>query len=287
MTDKKAKAPAGKAATKNPVLSDRQAAQLERQRISNRARDDRPEAKYVEEKIGCGKTRLITMAADTQDENLHGAAMMEAFGTRSLPFINATLQNIDCVLAKEGMPSVQQHNAALAILAAVEPENELEATLAAQMVAANECSMRCMRGMVRADMADTHKMYGDLANKFMRTFAAQVEALSKLRRGGEQVVKYIHVHEGGQAVVAGTINQQRGAPKIGNAEQAYGTGAAPPIAALSGPDPARDGMPIPCHAERAMQDPRREEYGRTAPQPERLEAWDEVGADEARSSAAA
>jgi hypothetical protein len=284
MTDKKPKARIRKA--KKPVLTEREQAQLERQTISNKARDERPEAKFIK-KQARGKTNITVTASDKQDEKLHGAAMMEAFGTRSIPFINATMQNVDCVLAKDGQPSEQQYNASLAIMAAVEPENELEATLAAQMVAANECAMRCMRGMVRSDMVDPHKMYGDLANKFLRTFAAQVEALSKLRRGGEQIVKYIHVHEGGQAVVAGTSNQQRGVPKIGNAEQAYGTGATSPIPALSGSDAARDGMPIPCDAERAMQDPRWEEHGRPTPEPECLEARDEVGANERRSSAAA
>ena len=41
-----------------------------------------------------------------------------------------------------------------------------------------------------------------LANKFMRTFTAQIDALSRLRRGGEQIVKHVYVGEGGQAVFA-------------------------------------------------------------------------------------
>ena len=45
-----------------------------------------------------------------------------------------------------------------------------------------------------------------MANKFMRTFTSQVEALAKLRRGGEQIVKHVYVQEGGQAVIAGTVN---------------------------------------------------------------------------------
>lgn len=40
----------------------------------------------------------------------------------------------------------------------------------------------------------------------MRSFALHAEALAKLRRGGEQVFRHVHVNEGGQAVIAGTVN---------------------------------------------------------------------------------
>lgn len=244
----------------NREPTEREIAQRERMDANNLKRDERPEAKFVRNE---GDENLTITAADHQDKRLHGAAMMEALGTRSLPFLNDTLANINKVLSRSGLPTEQQYNAAVAILASVEPQNELEATLASQMVAANECAFRCMRGMITSDMVDQHKMYGDLANKFMRTFSAQAEALSKLRRGGEQIVKYIHVHEGGQAVVAGTINQQRGVAGVGNAEQLYGTNTASECASLPCPDPTRNGVPVPSHAERAMQDTRRPQYGRS------------------------
>src|SRR3546814_18977050 len=47
---------------------------------------------------------------------------------------------------------------------------------------------------------------GNLSVKLMRTFTAQIEALTKLRRGGEQVVRHIHVdNSGGQAVITETV----------------------------------------------------------------------------------
>ncbi len=267
-------------------LTDREAAQRDRQRAANLERPERPEAKFVRKTVG-DKTNITITAADHQDDKLHSAAMMEAFGTRSLPFLNDTMDNINRVLARGGIPTEQQYNAALAILASVEPQNELEATLASQIVAANECAFRCMRGMLGSDMVDHHRMYGDLANKFMRTVTAQVEALAKLRRGGEQVVKYIHVHEGGQAVVAGTINQQRGVANGGSGEQPYGAEAAPGSAALPCPDAAWNGVPIPCDAEREVQDPRWEESRSAEGEPECVEARATVGSNEAGSSAAA
>jgi len=48
----------------------------------------------------------------------------------------------------------------------------------------------------------------NLATKLQWTFVAQVEALSKLRRGGEQkvTVEHVHVHAGGQTIV-GAVTQ--------------------------------------------------------------------------------
>lgn len=207
MTNRKTKA-AGRTKAKVPAtieLTERQRAQREALRARNMERPDRPESSIVEK----GTTRVIGPAA-REDPHLYSVSMFEAFGTRSLPFLNDTLGNITRVMAPSRNFSVEQHDAAVAVMAAIEPRDELEATLAAQMVAANECAMRCMRTMSGAALVDQQQMYGNLANKFMRTFAMQMETLSKLRRGGEQVVKHVHVHEGGQAVVAGTINQGGG-----------------------------------------------------------------------------
>ncbi len=36
--------------------------------------------------------------------------------------------------------------------------------------------------------------FGKLANRFLRTYAQQTEALTALRRGGKQIVEVRHVH---------------------------------------------------------------------------------------------
>jgi hypothetical protein len=101
--------------------------------------------------------------------------------------------------------------------------------------------------------------FGNLANKFMRTFTAQAEALAKIRRGGEQVVKYVHVHEGGQAVVAGTINQTGGSANIESDEQPQGTETTAPCAALPRPDPTWNEVPVSRNAQRQMSPARGQE----------------------------
>lgn len=191
-----------------------------------------------------------------QDSGLYSVSMFEALGTSSIPFLNHTLDNVVRVMSPARDISSDQHNASLAFLAAVEPENEVEATLGAQMFAANEAAMRCLRLMANSETLEQHKVHGGLANKFMRTFAAQAEALAKLRRKGEQIVKHVHVYEGGQAVVAGTINQQRGEYDVTSEEQPCGAGTVAVGPEMLGYDAAGNGMPISRDAERTVQDTR-------------------------------
>jgi hypothetical protein len=101
----------------------------------------------------------------------------------------------------------QQANAALAFMSDVAPENTVEAALAVQMYATHDLSMEMMRRAKQTEDRAALNEFANIATKLARTFTTQLETLSKLRRGGEQVVKYVHVHEGGQAVVAGTIHQ--------------------------------------------------------------------------------
>lgn len=52
----------------------------------------------------------------------------------------------------------------------------------------------------------TAQTFGNLAAKLLRTSQGQMETLARMRRGGEQVVKHIHVdNRGGQAVIAENV----------------------------------------------------------------------------------
>ena len=61
------------------------------------------------------------------------------------------------------------------------------------------------------------------ANRLLRTFVAQVEALKKHRSKGEQhcTVEHVHVHSGGPAVVGAvtTAGQDRGEGNKRNGDQ--------------------------------------------------------------------
>jgi hypothetical protein len=124
--------------------------------------------------------------------------------------------------------------------------------------------------------------YPDAVERYMRlAFKAQaqcrttVEALGKLARGGEQVVKHVHIdNRGGQAVVTDTVTT--GGANAREAEQPHALAHAH-VAALPGADPFRSGMPIGGDEERALSDARGDVAGSAEGQPECLEARRQIG----------
>jgi hypothetical protein len=105
--------------------------------------------------------------------------------------------------------------------------------------------------------------YPDAFNRYMgHAFKAQsncrvtLEALAKLHAPREQVVRHVHVHEGGQAVVAEEFHHHaRGVENAGSAEQAHAASNATVAGvstALPRPDPLGAPMPV---AGRARKEP--------------------------------
>ncbi len=128
----------------------------------------------------------------------------DAFGTTSLAFAGRCIDQMDQVLRAYGgehSPSIT--NAALAVLDGVKPENEVEALLAVQMVAAHDLAMALANRAKHDELFERATAYAGLSAKMIRTFAIQTEALAKLRRKGEQTmrVEHVHIHPGAQAIV--------------------------------------------------------------------------------------
>ena len=112
-------------------------------------------------------------------------------------------------------------HAALATLASLEPENEIEGMLIAQMIACHFAAMECYRrAMIPEQSFEGRQAALNFANKLSRTYATQLDALNKNRGKGQQkvTVEHVHVHQGGQAIV-GTVNAQGGRTKV--EEQAH------------------------------------------------------------------
>ncbi|WP_241233630.1 hypothetical protein [Altericroceibacterium xinjiangense] len=88
--------------------------------------------------------------------------------------------------------------------------------------------------------------YARIALKAQAGSRATLEALVKLHQPREQIVKHVHVNEGGQAVVADHFHNAGGPKNAGSNEQphATGTGAAGEGAALPCPDPIGPAVPL-------------------------------------------
>ena len=192
--------------------------------------------------------------------------LADAMGTTSQSFTDVMLSNVATFIGSCNNRGVNTNdiNAALAVLDGMKPENEVEAMLLAQMWATNESAMRALGMIGKSEWIDSAAMFGNLATKLLRTYVAQVEALAKLRRKGEQTVKVVHVYPGGQAVVADTFNSGGGLQSE-NGEQSDGpdvTAALGP--ALLGQDPQGFGVPIPGGIGQApVPDARRHKSGRS------------------------
>jgi hypothetical protein len=155
--------------------------------------------------------KLIATVGDPEKQGsavLNSIRAYGAFGSGSNEFTDDMLSRIVGAvrLSGDAERDSQIVSGALALVAAVDPQNELEATMALQMLAANEAALMCFERSRAAKYMEHAAPYSNMANKAMRSFALHAEALAKIRRGGEQVVRHVHVNEGGQAVIAGTVN---------------------------------------------------------------------------------
>jgi hypothetical protein len=149
----------------------------------------------------------------THSDSTGWAAQIEdAFGTTSKDFAQRTTnQTLNALLSCEGSLPTGTMNAVLAAVDGVRPNDEIEAMLASQMVVTHTLAMKFLGRANQARHLEQLDASGALAVKLLRTFTAQVEALAKLRRGGEQTVRveHVHIHAGGQAVV-GNVSHRGG-----------------------------------------------------------------------------
>jgi hypothetical protein len=169
---------------------------------------------------------------DYPDAAIGMLALMRAIGTTDLDFFDGlTLQLVNGSKG-QGSPG-QAVNFMLAVIKGVEPRDQIEAMLAAQMAAVHNATMTFARRLAHVENIQQQDSAQNAFNKLTRTFAAQVEALKRYRSGGEQkmTVQHVHVAEGGQAIV-GNVNAP--APGVGATEkvggQPHALGYAPGVA---------------------------------------------------------
>jgi hypothetical protein len=96
-------------------------------------------------------------------------------------------------------------NAALAMIEAAAPKDEIEAALAVQMACTHTAALAVLAKLdvVFAFSEQRVAAFGSTAARLMRAYAAQVGVLRRLRNGGQQFVRveHVHVNDGGQALI--------------------------------------------------------------------------------------
>ncbi len=103
-------------------------------------------------------------------------------------------------------------NDAAELLHNIAPQDAVEGMLAVQMIGAHSAAMHCLQlASLNKQTFEGRELNLKHATKLLRTYTAQVEALTKYRNKAKQtvIVKHVHVHEGGQAIV-GLVDQGGG-----------------------------------------------------------------------------
>jgi hypothetical protein len=133
------------------------------------------------------------------------ARLQKALGTTSSAFVNQSLFQLEAAARLHcGGVSEITVNAALALIEAAAPRDEMEAALAIQAACAHSAAM-----VVLARLGPGHgsekrvAALGSAAARLLTAYTKQVELLRRLRHGARQVVRIEHVNvtEGGQAII--------------------------------------------------------------------------------------
>jgi hypothetical protein len=131
--------------------------------------------------------------------------LRSALGTCSDDFVDAALIQLQysARLPLSGISEIAV-NAALALIEAAAPRDEIEGALAVQMACTHTAAMAVL-ARIGGGHGSEQRMatFGSAAARLLRAYGTQVEVLRRLRHGGQQYVRveYVHVSDGGQAVI--------------------------------------------------------------------------------------
>jgi len=139
------------------------------------------------------------------------ALVMEALASADPDFVNGMLSQLAGAsghgrdIAEGGL------NFMLSVIKGIEPRDQLEAMLAAQMAAVHMASMTLARRLAHVEEIPQQDSAERAFNKLTRTFAMQMEALKRYRAGTEQRVtlQHVSVAEGGQAIIGNVTHAPR------------------------------------------------------------------------------
>jgi hypothetical protein len=179
------------------------------------------------------------------DNAIGAVALMHAIGTTDFDFYNGLIGQL-VNASKEKEASESGTNFMLSVIKGIEPKDQIETMLAAQMAAVHMASMTFARRLAHVDTIPQQDSASNAFNKLTRTFASQVEALKRYRSGGEQkmTVQHVHVAEGGQAIVGNVSASTEGVGARKKTEvQPHALGYAPGVEMPRQVEKERETMP--------------------------------------------
>jgi hypothetical protein len=137
------------------------------------------------------------------------AELKAALGSTSTAFVEASLHRIlaACTLPGYGWPTSSGVSSALALVQAMEPENELQAALAVDAACFHAAAQNLLSRIQSHGGDRKLASAASSAARLERAFHSAVETFYKVKRGNTQVIRVekIEVGPGGQAMIGQVI----------------------------------------------------------------------------------
>jgi len=152
--------------------------------------------------------------APTADFDAHRAMLRATFGTLSEEFADTMMGKVISGLRPNAFDMLGEVtlNAALATIASLRPESEMEALMCVQIVIAGFSGLRMIELSQRHLSEENIAVYRGYANRLLKLQGELLKTLDKRRKGGSSQsieVKHVHIHAGGQGVI-GIVNHDEG-----------------------------------------------------------------------------
>lgn len=105
-------------------------------------------------------------------------------------------------------------------MTSLQPRDEIEGQLIAQLVVLQEHSMYWLGRAIRTDRVDFANTYLNAGTKLVNRHHETLKTLMRYRQGGDQkiIVENVNVNQGGQAIVG---NVTRGGPQPKNKDEPH------------------------------------------------------------------
>ena len=171
----------------------------------------------LQERLGAPKFKLIkenTLRPEEKDIKKFVNQMSETVGTKDIDFFATLITQVANINADVQDNKEKAANFSSAFLHGLEPKDQTEGILFAQMAGTHNLIMEYMR---RAIMPGQHleaaEDYTIRACKLMNIFIRQIETLEKYRGKSTQqkvIVEHVYVEEGGKAIVGNVEQHTRG-----------------------------------------------------------------------------
>ena len=142
--------------------------------------------------------------------NRLAAQLMAAMGAAEDDFLGALYYQLARTAFEDGKIDRGDLGFMCSVVTGIKPRDRLESMLVAQMAAVHIATMTSAHRLRRADNIAKQDSAERAFNKLARTFATQMEALTRYRTGGEQkVVQHVSVSDGSQAIVGNVTHAPR------------------------------------------------------------------------------